>query len=36
MNIVQDVRTVVPLVLFTAAAVVGVATVMSLSAWALL
>jgi len=36
MNIVKDVCIVVPVVLVTAAAVVGIATVMSLSSWSVL
>ncbi len=36
MSIAKDVCTVVPVVLLTAAAVLGVATVLSLSSWALL
>ena len=36
MNIVKDVCTVVPAVLVTAAAVVGIATAMGLSSWFLL
>ena len=36
MNDVKDLCTVLPIVLLTAAAVLGIATVMSLSSWALL
>ena len=36
MDVVKDLCTVVPVVVLTAAAVLGVATVMSLSAWSLL
>lgn len=36
MDVVKDLCTVVPVVLLTAAAVLGIATVISLSSWALL
>jgi len=36
MNIVKNVCTVVPVVLITAAAVVGIAAAVSLSSWSLL
>ena len=36
MNVVKDLCTVVPVVVLTAAAVLGIATVMSMSSWALL
>jgi len=36
MDVVKDVCTVVPVLVLTAAAVLGVATALSLSSWALL
>lgn len=36
MNTVKDVCVVVPVVMLTAAAVVGIATVLSLASWSLL
>jgi hypothetical protein len=36
MDVVKNVCTVVPVVVLTAAAVLGIATAMSLSSWALL
>jgi hypothetical protein len=36
MDVVKDLCTVIPVVVLTAAAVLGVATVISLSSWALL